>query len=129
MKRMLIPINKVAAIVTGKGFEFTSRKRVQTIESKNPLPTVTIDKGESGSQGFVDVTGFKVGRLTVIGKHENSKGWVCRCVCGVYCVRRAKAIVNPKNTQERCEECRHLAHLKREEEFRRSGKRKNADYF
>lgn len=33
-----------------------------------------------------------------------------------------KAVLNPENAQDRCEHCRHLAFLKREEIWRRDGR-------
>jgi hypothetical protein len=116
------PINKTAARVIGKGVSYTPDKKVQTIESKNPLPirfpTVMVARNPS----FVDCTGKKRGRLTVVGMYGLGSGWVCRCDCGMYCVRRKKSILNEKNKMERCEECRHLAFIKRDEKRRRTGK-------
>lgn len=116
------PINKTAALVIGKGFHYEPNKKVQTIESKNPLPTRDAYYQEIYSPTFTNCTGIKIGRLTVIGIYSRSKGWVCRCDCGMYCVRRQKAILNKNNTQDRCEECRHLAFLKKDEKYRRTGK-------
>ena len=116
------PANKTAALIMSKGFNYKPNKKVQTIESINPLPTRPLNFKELKNKAFIDCTGMKVGRLTVIGFYLLGKGWVCRCDCGVKCVRKQKAILNKNNTQERCEECRHLAFLKRNEIWRRTGK-------
>ena len=59
-----------------------------------------------------NLTGRKVGRLTVMGMARDIKGkedtggrWVVRCACGDYEVRTAKAINNPKNTEDTCRIC------------------------
>ena len=116
------PINKTAALVIGGGVNYEPDKKVQTIESSNPLPTRKLTSQEFNSSTFKDCSGKKVGRLTTVGLYSLGKGWVCRCDCGMYCIRRTRAILNPNNTQERCEECRHLAFLKRNEKRRRTGK-------
>ena len=116
------PINKTAALVMSKGVHYKPNKKVQTIESANPLPTVSLSIQNIKNPNFIDCTGKKIGRLTVIGLYKLGVGWVCRCDCGMYCVRRQKSILNEKNTPERCEECRHLAYLKNSEHFRRTGK-------
>ena len=118
----LTPINKIAALVTGKGFEYKSNKKVQTIESNNPLPIRPLEPQELSNKNITNCTGIRVGRLTVIGRYLAAKGWVCRCDCGAYCVRNQRAILNKNNTQERCEECRHLAFLKKDDKHRRTGK-------
>jgi hypothetical protein len=119
------PVNKTAALVMSKGFNYKSNKKIQTIESENHLPSRPANSKDLINKSFIDCTGMKVGRLTVIGIYLLGKGWVCRCDCSVKCVRKQKSILNKNNTQERCEECRHLAFLKRDEIWRRTGK--NAD--
>jgi hypothetical protein len=116
------PINKTAALVIGKGFHYEPNKKVQTIESNNTLPTRPLNSSELHSKDFTDCTGLRAGRLTVVGVYLLGSGWVCKCDCGVQCVRRQRSILNKNNTQDRCEECRHLAFLKKDEKYRRTGK-------
>ena len=123
------PINKTAALVIGKGVNYDCPKKVQTVESKNVLPLRPALFSDLNKNGFIDCTGLSIGRLKVLGIYKNGGGWVCRCVCGTYCVRRQKAILNKNNTQDRCEECRHLAYLKRDEYRRRTGKDKDINDF
>ena len=120
--KSLNPITKPAALVAGKGFEYKPNKKVQTIESNNPLPTRLLESYELSNKNIINCAGIRMGRLTVIGRHIDSKGWVCRCDCSTYCVRTQKAVLNKNNTQDRCEECRHLAFLKKDEKHRRTGK-------
>lgn len=117
------PVNKLASIVTGKGVHFESNKKILTMESDFPFPVIQNLKGES-------LIGIKRGRLIVIGlldcknnisKNVNNQKWVTKCICGKYVIRRGKAILNKKNTQDRCEMCRELVFLKRNEIWRRTG--------
>ena len=118
----MTPINKTAALVTQKSPEYESLKRIQNVESRNPLPIRPMTQNEFNNPKIKNVIGLSIGRLLAVGKHANSKGYVCRCSCGTYCIRQAKAILNKNNTQDRCEECRHLVYLKRSEVKRRTGK-------
>lgn len=123
------PINKTAALVVGKGVNYNCPKKVQTVESKTILAFRTVSTNDATKNGFINCTGLSIGRLKVLGIYKNGSGWVCRCICGTYCVRRQKAILNKNNTQDRCEECRHLAYLKRAEYIRRTGKDKDINDF
>lgn len=117
------PINKTAAIVISRGVHYEPNKIVQTNDSDLPIATRPITKEEFKQQCFVNLTGFRVGRLSVIGVARDFKGkWVVRCDCGIYSTRRAKSIKNPENVQDRCEHCRNLAFLKRNEHWRKTGK-------
>lgn len=116
-------INKTAALVVGTGIHYDPKKKVQTNDSDLPIATRPLTKAEIGQACFVDLTGARAGRFTVIGvARDFSARWVVRCDCGTYSTRKAKAIKNAENTQDRCEHCRHLAFLKRNEQWRRSGR-------
>lgn len=117
------PVNKTAATVTSRGVHYDPDKIVQTNDSDLPIATRPFTKEELKQKSFVDLTGRRVGRFSVIGAARDFKGrWVVRCDCGTYSTRRAKSIKNPENVQDRCEHCRHLAFLKRNELWRRTGK-------
>lgn len=119
------PMNKTAALVVSKGFEYTpDLKKSDQVESKLPLETKPITDSEKGSSEFEDLTGFKIGRFTVMGRNAvgRGRGWVVRCNCGNYAIRTKKSIQNEKNYGDRCQECRHLAQLKRKDHYRRTGK-------
>lgn len=76
-----------------------------------------------------DVTGVKFGFMTVIGYLGKGK-WQCKCKCGNYTSRRYKAITNPNNDVDACEECRELAYIKRTYDFCKTGKNKDVkDYY
>lgn len=53
---------------------------------------------------FVDLTGKKFGRLTVIKRVGRAK-WVCRCECGNY-----KEVITSKLVKGRCKSCGCLVH-------------------
>jgi hypothetical protein len=119
----MTPVNRLAGRVTaGSSTCYEPKKKVTATESETPFPLRHLDYQVKNSQDFVDLTGVKFGRLTVIGMHLNLNGrWVCRCTCGRYVVRRKKAIQNSENSGDRCSLCQHLAYLKREDYFRRNG--------
>ncbi|MGY6352811.1 hypothetical protein ACXITX_22815 [Vibrio parahaemolyticus] len=115
------PINKNASRVTKCGEHFAPRKKIETLHKSVP-PKIEPGIPKYVASTFQDLTGRKRGRLTVVGLLKGSlKVWVCRCDCGRYTARRAKAIKNENNIQDRCDECRHLAFLQREEVWRRTG--------
>ena len=126
------PINRQAAIVTGKGASFDPQKKIQTKDSDTPIPFRWPNPIEIINQYFIDLTGRKFGRFTVLGVYAEARTkiglrWVVRCVCGTYSVRAGKAIKNKNNAHDRCEQCRYLAYMKRDDHFRRTGRRLNAE--
>jgi hypothetical protein len=121
-----IPVNKTTARVIAKGFEYVAKKKITTADQPTPFLTRPFPyknaKNLAETNGE-DLTGEKIGWLTVIGlSKEHSGKWVARCVCGTYTLRSGKAIKNQENDCDRCELCRHKAYLKRVENFRRTGK-------
>lgn len=118
-----VPVDRVAVWVTGPGEHFIPRKRVQTNDSDAPIAIRQFTAVERNADGFIDLTGRRVGRFTVLGiSRDFTRQWVVRCECGRYSTRKAKSVKNPANTQDRCEHCRHLAFIKREEHWRRTGR-------
>lgn len=111
------PVNKPAALVTGKGIQYTPRKKVCQKHWDVPPPTKPL------SPDTPNLVGVRFGQLTVVGRYRDKNGyWAVRCDCGAYETRRSKSVLNPANWVDRCDECRHLAYLKRHDEFRRTGK-------
>jgi hypothetical protein len=60
-----------------------------------------------------DLRGAKFGRFIVIGLGDTKRGsgsagasWVVRCACGDYEHRTKKAILNPRNIEDKCRNCR-----------------------
>lgn len=118
------PVNRIAVrVVLFKGEHFDPDKKVLTNDSETPLRVAQITRAMRMCPTFEDLTGKRFGRFVVLGISEDFNGqWVVRCNCGRYSTRRKKSVLNPSNTQDRCEHCRHLAFLKREEVWRRTGR-------
>jgi hypothetical protein len=117
------PVDKMTAIVTyAKGVNFEPNKKVLNRDNEFPIKIRKIGKKPSKNKDFKNLTGIKFGLFTVIGIAEEYKGaWVVRCNCGRYSTRTKKAILNEKNNQDRCEHCRHLVFLKRNDFHRATG--------
>jgi hypothetical protein len=121
-----VPINRIAARAISAGVAYKPQKTIRNLDTDLPIKTREPTQTERRSNGFVDLSGQRVGRFTVIGMASQINAmWVVRCDCGRYTTRTAKAIKNPQNTNDRCEHCRHLAFLKCEEHWRRTGRHLN----
>lgn len=106
------PLNATAATVTGKGYQYTPDVTIANAEWDAPPALGPANRAALGNPSFVDLTGISFGRLTVLGLLAGKSGtWVCRCKCGKYLTRKAKAIRNPNNAGDRCTTCRHVAFL------------------
>src|ERR1700743_924124 len=101
----LRPINKAAALVVSRSHQFPSAKKISQIHTDLPLPIRAVLPSD-----VPNVTGNKFGRFTVVGAHASPPPlrWIVRCVCGRYETRKMRAITNPANNEDRCQECRHL---------------------
>ena len=124
-----VPVNKTAALVTGKGVHYTPPKKHISREDENPIPCKPYPKTSLKEN---DITGRIQGRLLVIGiaadqfsRPDSGADWVCRCQCGRYCCRKRKALINPRNNEDACEHCRHLMYLQRKEHYKAIGKYKD----
>lgn len=117
-----IPINKTAALVMSRGFQYSPDKKISCFHSDTCPQLEDIRAPEfANNKSFNDLSGIKLGELKVIGKAAGRKGWVVRCNCGMYEIRRAKAIQNKENWGDRCCLCLHLAYLKRKGDFNAYG--------
>lgn len=112
-----------AARVVKPGFDYSPEKHITCADQAVPFKVRKIAKDMQANPSFVDLTGVRFGRFVVYGLAANHQArWACRCDCGRYALRSAKAIKNPSNDLDRCDHCRHLAFLKREEEWRQTGR-------
>ncbi len=110
------PINRTAARVVAPGQHYVADKTNGCVCQGTPPPYRAPKEHE------LDLTGMRFGRFTVLGiASETTNRWVVRCNCGNYSLRKPKAIKNPNNVADACEQCRHIIHLKRSELFRRAG--------
>lgn len=113
------PVDKKAAMVMARGEHYNPQIKIQQAHWSAPPPTIPVLKGQ-------DLTGKRVGRLTVVGKHSSNKSkgaiWLVRCDCGDYETRSSKSINNPENHGDRCVYCRNLTYLKAKDILRRTGR-------
>ena len=112
----LIPVDRVAARVTRGGVHYEPNKKILTADSDLPILTTRNPKD------VPDLTGTKFGHFTVLGWFLDGNGWVVKCVCGIYSIRKTRAVLNPRNNLDRCERCRHLLFLRRENHWRVHGR-------
>lgn len=109
------PLNATAGAVTSQSSYEGTEKEVQERSWDGPPALLALPKWVSAQPGFVDLTGRTIGRLKVLGMlaqkaSESERGlWVCRCACGRYVGRKAKAL--KLGTTDRCDECNYTAHL------------------
>ena len=110
------PINATAARVVSNGVHFNCNSKTLTLESRSRIPTKEI------LPNVEDLSGIRFGRLTVDGlSRDHKKRWSCRCDCGVYTLRRRKAVLNPENKLDRCHECSSILNIKRNYSFDKTG--------
>lgn len=126
-----VPIDLKAVGVVLPGYEYCPDKKIDQLmfDVRPPMPDFAI--GARGAP-LEDLTGRAVGRMTVIGywgrKKRGGKAgkeqqlWVCRCPCGMYVTRNGKTIVCGRDPDDKCEICRHVAHLKKVDRHRQTGK-------
>lgn len=118
------PINKTAARVVSKGQRYISNKKII-----NPHWEICPEI-KSPNKNNRDLTAIRFGNMVVVGmlaniKNKKSKAkWVCRCDCGCFETRSQKAILNPKNNNDKCHACRNLDEKKRYLEYKYTGKNK-----
>jgi hypothetical protein len=118
------PVNKTAARVVSSGVHYDSPKKIVQRHWSTPPPTIAItNKGGD----FKDLTGVRFGRFTVVGLYQEGL-WLVRCACGDFETRRSKAVNNPNNKQDRCENCRQTVHLRRKAEYLATGKNRLASF-
>ena len=123
------PINKTARLVVSRGFHFDSRKINGCVASE--VPPTSMPRPHD----VPDLTGRRVGRMTVIaycgrvrkksigGHGKTIFYWSVRCDCGLYSVRRHRAILRQSNAEvDACERCRHLRHLQHDDRYRREAR-------
>lgn len=118
-----VPQNATAAKVVSQGIHYEPDLRAGChLHSDLPLPMQPVPAAAL-ALGKIPI-GVKFGRFTVIGysaaqNPKKNANWVVRCLCGNYETRKAKAIFNPANADDRCKVCRHLESSK--DRYRRFG--------
>lgn len=120
------PVDRVAAIVTSKGYRYIPDKKTGPNHWET-CPEMRRYRRVAG--GCTNLTGVRFGRFVVVGLYAGKTGngestsvWVCRCACGRFETRTARVVKNGKDNDDCCDMCRHLKYLKRNEEYRRTGR-------
>lgn len=119
MDMFLIPINKTAALVTSK------QSADNKYESGYNTDVVWINpkKMRKIKKGAKDLTGQSQGRLTIIGLlAKKNPSWQCKCVCGKYTSRSAKAWRSQAIESYACNCCYRTLKLRVFEFFRLKGR-------
>ena len=113
------PVDRTAGKVTGGGFQYQSVKKIDQKHWEIAPATIKVPS-------HIDtLVGQEFGRFKVIGlltlepayKNRDSL-WLVRCACSHFESRRSKSILNPKNNEDRCDNCRHIARLQRAQDFK-----------
>ena len=122
----LKPVDRTAALVVSRGIHYEMSSKNNQVEYVGP-PKMVSQKDFPRTSTFIDLTGRSKGWLKVLGMMQGGGGrWVVRCVCGTYTTRSAKSIKSAEiklaANFDACRECMHIAHMKREEIYRRTGK-------
>jgi hypothetical protein len=100
--RLMEPINRQHELIQS-GIYFGPKIKPHCIVTTDICPLVRDDE----YKGDLKLAGRRFGRFIVLGLSVEFRGrWVCRCDCGNYEFRTAKAIRNPANHIDRCHPCR-----------------------
>ena len=110
------PVNKQAGMLFAKGEHYEPTLGNYNFIYKDIPPMKEIPAHTLPDPGFINLTGRKIGRLTVIGMSIKPSRWVCRCLCGNYIIRQSKTLRKPESELHgsglMCDECSHLEDLK-----------------
>lgn len=94
----LMPFDTTAGRVAARGESFEWQPTNNHIHSADPIAHRQPIREELANPEFINLTGTRTGRLTVLGvaaempSNGNGQRWVVRCVCGAYETRKAKSI-------------------------------------
>lgn len=119
------PIDRASAMVTSKGVTYTPSFKEGTPTDFETCPEMMPWSKTRNIPHADQLTGMVRGRLTVVGKSVIKKFWVCRCSCGKFTLRSAKAIKNPRNDKDGCRECCQINYLQRQQKWISMGSPRN----
>lgn len=110
------PVNKLAAFQAARGEEWQPKVELNPHGRRWREPPATIPARDVPA-ALRSLLGKKIGRLTVVGclgrlNPKKKAVWLCRCVCGDYTTRGAKAIKAHSNQNDMCEHCWYLEKVK-----------------
>ncbi len=115
------PVARTAAMVFSKGVAAPDVKI--TCEHWEVCPPLKPKKLTSFQLTSDDLTNCRRGRFVVMGMARDHKArWVVRCDCGDFELRTAKALRNPRNSDDKCVKCCKIDQAKRHHEFVTTGR-------
>ena len=125
-----VPIDRMAWRVIQPGEHYERPKKLTVLcFDVMPPKREREDRNMPTNEMTQDLTGFRRGRLLVVGywgrqskpsikKHgagsggKRSQYWICRCLCGLFCVRRADRLLKTTKSENlMCEACEYERHL------------------
>ena len=113
------PVNAQAAKQLSRGIHFTPQKNLGNNVIKEMPKVIEVTELDRRNPKFVDYTGHKFDRITVIGKSDkkiakNYGAWVCSCVCGCYLRVKTKDLRNgrPNGKPHMCTSCDYTDYLR-----------------
>lgn len=109
------PVNKLAAQQLGRGIEWKPNRKDS--EGARRWDTPPRLQPHPDAKNFVDLTGRRTGRMTVVGylgklNPKKKAVWLCRCDCGIFESRSARAILGASEWGK-CQDCMYLEKVKR----------------
>lgn len=121
------PVNKMAAMVVAGGEHYEPKNKPLGLHFENMPELPNPPKYHSLQTQITAMIGKRQGRLVVIawwsqGDGSKTARWLCRCDCGEFTVRTAKAMNNQKNSGDRCYKCLNLVYLRRRNDYLSTGK-------
>lgn len=90
-----LPIDQIARRVTSPGVTYAPNRTAYCETWDVPPPLAPCDHPAFSQPEFEDLTGTVRGRMRIVGylgvrSSEKGSGWLARCACGKYEVRRSK---------------------------------------
>lgn len=106
------PLNKTAAkVVSQRGDHYNPDVNYSGHWHADAPPRMR--KIPARSKAAAKMIGHRTGRLKVVGLYAGKTSkWVVRCSCGDYELRTARALRNPHNKNDKCQNCHHLGRVK-----------------
>ena len=115
LPRSTTPINRTARAVISGGYQYQPKRSDEGEQWFDVCPLLlSPTREQSLNPEFVDLTGQRYGYLTVIG-YAGKGRWACKCICGRYALRKAKAIKQKRDSGFRpnsCSVCNNTARIR-----------------
>lgn len=120
------PLDRTASAVRdGSGDAWTPQKRTKVFHTDTPKLSPDAPGSSVGAEFEASIKGLRFGRFVVVGRSvvQNPKrgaSWLCRCDCGQFENRKAKAMRSPLAGEDCCYQCMALRRLQKAKPTSRS---------